>query len=650
MGNKAKKTNRGEVPLEVYKRAAQAHERGLSKRNAAKSFGIPESTFRRYLKKLDHDQTATMGYAQHKKVFNVVMENDLAQHCIKLVRLHHGLSPDKVRNLAFEFALNNNLQVPQSWLENQKAGRSWFTSFIKRHNLSLRTPEATSLGRSISFNPTTIKLFFDNLINVMDRFSFPREMIYNIDETGCSTVQKPSRVVAPKGTKQVGSSTSAERGTLVTMIAGINAVGNSIPPYFIFPRVHFRRFMLDGAPAGSEGNAQPSGYVNEDIFVDYLKHFIQHAKCSTSNPRPTLLIMDNHSAHISLAVVELAKKYGVCLVTLYPHTSHKLQPLDRTVFGPFKRFYNNALANWMREHPNTVFSIYDVASAAKTAFDLAFTRNNILSGFRSCGICPLNPDIFTDEDFAASEVSDRPLAVASDSHTSNVNDRQRVTDCVDTEPPSTPTGLKSPEEPHDEASAHDNSETIVNVEVIVDPQTNDGTAATKYVSPKDIVPIPKAPLRNKSSRKRKKGRSLILTDTPEKLRLLKEQEEKKKKGNGHKVKHQPKKRKARSKLSKRKKEKIVESSSSSDEMVVYDESDSEFSEEFSEIEWFCEICGDSWGNSKPKEKWDQCTCSGCNNCCRGGSNSNAIAFCSKWAHLACTDTSKLYLCQMCDDK
>ena len=51
------------------------------------------------------------------------------------------------------------------------------------------------------------------------------------------TVQKVSneKVIGPKDQKQIGKVTSGERGTLVTMLATINAVGNSIPTFLCFP-------------------------------------------------------------------------------------------------------------------------------------------------------------------------------------------------------------------------------------------------------------------------------------------------------------------------------------------------------------------------------------------------------------------------------
>jgi hypothetical protein len=68
--------------------------------------------------------------------------------------------------------------------------------------------------------------------------------------------------------------TSGVRGTNVTMIVAVNAIGNHVLPMLIFPRVHFKDHMLIGAPTASIGGANPTDWSNENLFVDYLKHFI----------------------------------------------------------------------------------------------------------------------------------------------------------------------------------------------------------------------------------------------------------------------------------------------------------------------------------------------------------------------------------------
>ena len=58
-----------------------------------------------------------------------------------------------------------------------------------------------------------------------------------------------------------------------------------------------------------------------------------------------------------------------------------------------------------------------VAQLAKQAFELAFTPRNILSGLRRTGICPLNPNVLSDNDFAPYAIADQPPSA----FTSNLN-------------------------------------------------------------------------------------------------------------------------------------------------------------------------------------------------------------------------------------
>ena len=191
--------------------------------------------------------------------------------------------------------------------------------------------------------------FFDNLANVMDKYKFSPGDIYNTDETGCTTVQSPATVVTEKGKKQDGAITSAERGELVTVVYTVSAIGSVVPPLFIFPRVHYKAHFIRDGPTQCIGRATHSGWMNEETFVEYLNHIIKHTRCSPE--KKILLILDNHDTHISLNVVDTARSSGVVLLTIPPHTSHRLQPLDRSVYGPLKTAYNRAIDGWLRSNP-----------------------------------------------------------------------------------------------------------------------------------------------------------------------------------------------------------------------------------------------------------------------------------------------------------
>lgn len=226
--------------------------------------------------------------------------------------------------------------MPVSWGKNQMAGEVWLKLFMKRHpSLSLRSPQATSLSRATSFNKVNVNLFFENYTNVLNKHGFNAVDIWNMDETGITTVQTPNRVIARKGAKQVSAMTSAERDTLVTLALAVNAIGNSIPPMFIFPRKRFQDHFIRDGPIGCIGTGNVSGWMVEEDFYKFLQHFKNHVRSSSEHK--VLMILDNHNSHMAVKNIEYCKQNGIILLTFPPHCTHKLQPLDR--FRPFKKSY-----------------------------------------------------------------------------------------------------------------------------------------------------------------------------------------------------------------------------------------------------------------------------------------------------------------------
>lgn len=381
------------------------HEVNVKKRSVrevSKSLGLSRTTLMRYL--ADGSDVKSLG---RKGIFSAKEEELLCDYIKDCSKMFHGLNVNKTRELAYSYAINLQKTVPSSWVAGKMAGKDWLDGFRKRNaTLSLRSPEATSLSRATAFNKTTVAEFFGNLEMVMRHGNYSPSQIFNLDETGISTVQKPQRVLAEKGIKQLGQVVSGERGTTVTMICCVNAAGQSLPPAYIFPRVHYKDHMLHGGPPGSKGFATASGWMTNDLFPQVLQHFISHM--NASDGRKTLLLLDNHASHISVETVDLAKTNNLMLLTFPPHCSHRLQPLDVSVYGPFKTYLNSASDGWMLNNPGKTITIYNMAELSGQAYLRALTPSNICKGFSKSGISPLNKDIFDDHDFLSSYVTDRP--------------------------------------------------------------------------------------------------------------------------------------------------------------------------------------------------------------------------------------------------
>lgn len=106
-----------------------------------------------------------------------------------MASIFYGYSPEDVRRFAYECAINFKLKI-LAWTKNKIAGEDWLSMFLKRNSeLSIRKLEPTSLGRATSFNAENVKTFFDKLANMMDKYDFTTSKIWNMHETGVSTVE-----------------------------------------------------------------------------------------------------------------------------------------------------------------------------------------------------------------------------------------------------------------------------------------------------------------------------------------------------------------------------------------------------------------------------------------------------------------------------
>lgn len=80
-----------------------------------------------------------------------------------------------------------------------------------------------------------------------------------------------------------------------------------------------------------------NGWIDDFLCTQWFeKSFIPQATAQNESRKPILLIYDGHESHESLHLINLACEHNIILFCLLPHTTHKLQPLNVGVFGPFQ--------------------------------------------------------------------------------------------------------------------------------------------------------------------------------------------------------------------------------------------------------------------------------------------------------------------------
>lgn len=202
----------------------------ISIREAYKIYNVSLATLPRHLKSFKESGNKEFVYSvkyDTRTVFSKDEDEKVASYIKTVAKMNYGLTK-KRSQLTYQYAAANNKIYPKKWDDRRAAGEEWMRCFMKRHkDLALRIPEPTSLARAIGLNQNTIKQFFDNLASFHDRFGpIPRDSIWNIDESGMCTVQKPPKIVAKKCERKLGAAVSTERGSLVTMIGAGSAICN----------------------------------------------------------------------------------------------------------------------------------------------------------------------------------------------------------------------------------------------------------------------------------------------------------------------------------------------------------------------------------------------------------------------------------------
>jgi len=178
---------------------------------------------------------------------------------------------------------------------------------------------------------------------------------------------------------------------------------------FIYPRKRMIAALLNGAPPQSVGYTSATGWTDSNLFINWLEHFVRFTNASKSSPH--IIILDGHHSHKTLSAITFARDNGLHLLTLPPHCTHRMQPLDRSYFKSLKSGYNTASDGWMVAHPGKRISFYDMAGIFGTAFLRTTMPDKAIQGFKCTGLWPFDPTVFTDDDFTAAVVTEEAQPV-----------------------------------------------------------------------------------------------------------------------------------------------------------------------------------------------------------------------------------------------
>lgn len=145
----------------------------------------------------------------------------------------------------------------------------------------------------------------------------------------------------------------------------------------------------------------PNGWTDRELCESwFMKDFVNFAASQRVCDKPIVLNYDGHDSHETVEMQRIAFDNTIILFAFPSKTTHKTQPLDVSVFSAVQDAWSYRCDKRVAE--GITMDRYNVIHEYLQVRHVV-TPDLIKTAFRKTGIHPLNPNIFTADDFAPSK-------------------------------------------------------------------------------------------------------------------------------------------------------------------------------------------------------------------------------------------------------
>ena len=268
---------------------------------------------------------------------------------------------------------------------DNKPGRDWARAFLRRHGMNRRFAAGIKQSRA-KLVKKDIEEYFSNLRESLQ--GVDPSQIYNYDETNFTDDPSRKKCIVRYGVKRHERVKVFSKQAFSVMFCG-SATGEYLPHMVVFKAKNLYEAWTSDEIEGVVYGATESGWFDMKTFEQWFDDvFLPHVRDVEG---PKVLIGDNLSSHFSPNVIASCVKHNIRFLTLLPNSTHICQPLDVAVFRPMKVLWRTVLEQWRTESRSTGTIPKETFPRLLNRVYKQLSSDWLVSGFRACGIVPLDP-------------------------------------------------------------------------------------------------------------------------------------------------------------------------------------------------------------------------------------------------------------------
>jgi hypothetical protein len=230
--------------------------------------------------------------------------------------------------------------------------RRWFQMFMQRYKPDFHTikTKPISFKRIGVADIKRVEEWFELWAEGLRKYDIIPENIYNMDETGVRIgVQIGREVVIPVDVTEYFD-TSPENRKSLTVVETICGDGTVINLYVIIQGKRYMESWYEDRDLelGEVINVSETGFTNDEIALQWLKHFIKEVGRQILPEDLSILpwkilLLDGYGSYMQEEFTLLAYAYKIRCWTFLPHLTYIMQLCDVGIFSTWKHWYQEAI-------------------------------------------------------------------------------------------------------------------------------------------------------------------------------------------------------------------------------------------------------------------------------------------------------------------